>query len=279
LVVLALALLAGPVLAQVLRTAWSWRCELDPWLLTALSLALLTSAAICLPGAVNPANNISWRQLYTGVGIATALLSVGVWAVYGVWGSWRTVVAALPVVPLVLGLAWSISQLSGLNYDRGAWRQAAVQVEMPASGLRDLQTTLRHLSALHGGGPRETQVDLVLPRLDSQSAAGSPCHPITLSPCHLPPLVPMLRWALRDFGGLRTVTALPADPAPIVITIPEEQPALSETYSGAGFTVLQRWQPQGLGGFNPWLRWVIYREAKIPAEGTSVVLWVDRTRQ
>ena len=75
-----------------------------------MSLALLSSAAICLPSALSPSNTPSWRTLYTGVGLATAVMAVLVWLVYGIWGNWRTVRRALPIVLLVLGLAWGAAR-------------------------------------------------------------------------------------------------------------------------------------------------------------------------
>ena len=91
LVVLPLTLLAGPAIARALRPIRLWRDDPEPWLLAALSLVLLSTAALCLPSAWTPANNAEWRQLYTGIGIVTAVLAVLVWVAYGVFGNWRTV--------------------------------------------------------------------------------------------------------------------------------------------------------------------------------------------
>ena len=91
LVVLPLTLLAGPAIARALRPVRLWRDDSDPWLLVALSLVLLSTAALCLPSGWSPANTAEWRQLYTGVGIVTAVLAVLVWVAYGVFGNWRTV--------------------------------------------------------------------------------------------------------------------------------------------------------------------------------------------
>src|SRR5690606_1898102 len=127
-----------PAIARALRAVPSWWDQPDHWLLIALSLILLGSAAISLPSAWNAANTADWRQLYTGVGIVTALLAVLVWVVYGIFGSWRTVAQALPIVLLVVGLAWGVGQLVSLSYERGAGRQAGALIEMPAAGLADL---------------------------------------------------------------------------------------------------------------------------------------------
>lgn len=261
LVVLPLAMLAGQAVAGTLRGVWSWRREVDPWLLVGLTLALLMSAGICLPSASTPMNNPSWRQLYTAVGVATVTLAVLLWLAYGYWGSWQTVARALPVVPLVVGGLWCGSQLSALNYDRGAWRQPAALTQVPASGLGDLLAELRNLSALHGGGAREARLDLVLP-VGSAKA-----------------LAPTLRWHLRDFVALRVLSAVPPEPAPLVITPADKQLSPAGNYTGAEFTVLQSWRPESLLGFDAWLRWVLYREAKTPAEEWKVVLWVDRSAQ
>ena len=41
--------------------------------------------------------------------------------------------------------------------------------------------------------------------------------------------------------------------------------------------VLQTWRLTGLGDFNAYLRWVLYREAKTAPDLLKVILWVDRT--
>jgi hypothetical protein len=261
LVALPLTLLAGPAIARVLRTVRAWRDQPDAWLLIVLCGVLLISAAICLPSAWNPGNTAEWRQLYTGVGIVTAVLALLVWVVYGVFGSWQTVVQALPIVLLAFGLAWGVGQVVALSYDRGAGRQSAALTERPAPDVVDLMTTLRESSALKGGGADQARVDLVWPARPGD------------------PMLAALRWQLRGFPALRVVAAVPADPAPIVITPLEDQPALANRYSGAEFAVLQRWQPVGLGDFNANLRWVLYREAKTAPEMQKVIVWVDRTQK
>ena len=75
-----------------------------------------------------------------------------------------------------------------------------------------------------------------------------------------------LRWLLRDHAGLRVAAAVPSDAAPLVITPVEDQPLLKDRYSGAEFPILQTWRPTGLGDFNAYLRWVLYREAKTAPE-------------
>ena len=154
LVVLPLTLLAGPAIARALRPVRLWRDDPEPWLLTALSLVLLSTAALCLPSAWSPANTAEWRQLYTGIGIVTAVLAVLVWVAYGVFGNWRTVGQAVPVVLLVFGAAWGVGQVVALSFDRGAGREAAALIQTPAPDVADLAKSVRDLSALHGGGPR-----------------------------------------------------------------------------------------------------------------------------
>ncbi|MBM4460032.1 MAG: hypothetical protein FJ011_20110 [Chloroflexi bacterium] len=258
LVALALSLLAGPVVAQVLRNAWAWRRDLDPWLLASLSAILLFTAAICLPSAYSTWNNADWRALYTGVGIVTAALAVLLWLVYGVWGSWDTVVRAWPVVPLLFLLAWSIGQVSGLSYDRDAGRRAAVVIETPSPNLAEFRSTLRYLAALKGGGPQAARVDLVMPAEANNRMAA------------------VLRWELRNYAALRVLGNLPPDPAPIVVTPADLANAPAEHYSGVNFTVLERWRPEGLKGFTAWLRWLLYREADGGAQKQDAVVWVDR---
>lgn len=259
LVVLALALLAGPAVAAAGRSLPTWRGQIDPWLLTALELILLATAAQCLPGALNAANTEDWRQLYTTVGAITFGLAGLLWLIYGAFGSWRTVSEALPVVLLIVGLSWGISQLAGLSFDRGPGRQSGVLIQTPdAGGLADLRSELRELAALKGRGAREAHIDLVLPLAQNRD------------------LAPLLRWELRTFRNVRTFNAWPADPAPIVLTMADASAAPGETYGGMDLAVLQRWRPESLENAAQWVRWLVYREAPIQPERQQVVLWVDR---
>ena len=134
LVVLPLTLLAGPAIARALRPVRLWRDDPEPWLLTTLSLVLLSTAALSLPSAWTPANTAEWRQLYTGIGIVTAVLAVLVWVAYGVFGNWRTVGQAVPVVLLVFGAAWGVGQVVALSFDRGAGREAAALIQTTGAG-------------------------------------------------------------------------------------------------------------------------------------------------
>ena len=259
LVALALALLAGPAVARMLASAWSDRKQADAWLLLALCLAFLFSASIALPSAINTANREDWRSLYIGVGAGTMLLAVLIWVAYGALGSWGVVARAWPLIPLLLGLIWGGGQAVALNYDRGAWRQPAVLHEMAATNVADLQASLRDLAALHGGGTREARIDLVWPERQGD------------------PMLPMLRWQLRDFPNLRVAASVPADPAPLVITPAEEQSRLAERYSGAEFALLQRWRPVGFESAYQAVRWLLYRESRIAPERVKAILWVDRS--
>ena len=196
---LALTFLAGPVIATVIRRAWSCRREVDAWLLVVVSMVLLASAALCLTGMFNPTNNASWRRLYAVVGIVTAVLAVLLWIIYGVWGNWRTVALAAPLVPLLFGLAWGLGQINSINYDRGAWRQAGVLHEMPAPGWSDLQGRVVAISSLLGKGKGEGEIDLVLPLADR-----------TL-------LETELLWALRSFPNVRVAAGVSQTAAPLVL--------------------------------------------------------------
>lgn len=259
LVVLGLTLLAGPAVAAALRPLPAWRGQADPWLLVALELVLIATAAQCVPGALNPTNRSDWIQLYTALGVIAFTLAVLLWLIYGAFGSWQTVAEALPVVLLVVGLAWGVNQLSGLNYDRGAERRAAVLTVAPDAGsLADLRAALRDLAALKGTGAREARLDLMLGERLARS------------------VTPILRWELRDLPNLRVVNALSADRPPLVITAADATAAPGPTYSGAEFTVLRWWRPESLEGATAWVRWLIYREAAGAGVAENVVLWVDR---
>ena len=120
---------------------------------------------------------------------------------------------------------------------------------------------MRDLAALHGGGPQDGKIDLIWPDRPGD------------------PMLAELRWLLRDHAGLRVAAAVPSDPAPLVITPVEDQPLLKDRYSGAEFPILQTWRPTGLGDFNAYLRWILYREAKTAPELQKAILWVDRTQK
>jgi hypothetical protein len=259
LVVLSLTLLAGPAVAMALRPISSWRGQLDPWLLLTLELILLATAAQCLPSALHPTNKADWVQVYTALGILTASMAGLLWLVYGVFGSWRTVAEVLPVVLLIGGVAWGASQLTALSFDRGAGRQSGILTVMPdTGGLADLRRSLRELASLKGSGGGETPLDLVLPITHSET------------------LAPVLQWELRKLPNLRVLNSLPADRAPIVITVADKAAAPGEAYGGAAFSVLQRWRPESLKDVGSWVRWLLYREVKERPEQQQVVLWLDR---
>jgi hypothetical protein len=263
LVMLGLALLAGPVVAAVLRGVAGWRGQMDPWFLTALELILIVTAAQCVPGAFNSTNKADWLQLYTALGIITSVLAILLWLIYGVFGSWRTVAEALPVVLLIVGLTWGMNQLSGVNYDRGAGRVSGVLLATPdGGGLADLRAALRELAALKGAGGGEARLDLALP----ESARDT--------------LGPILRWELRHLPNLRVVSGPRASSPrpPLVITTDDPTAAPGETYGGADFAVLRRWRPEDLKGTEAWVRWLIYREVRAMPEPQKVVLWLDRAQ-
>ena len=134
-------------------------------------------------------------------------------------------------------------------------------IQKPAPDVADLAKSVRDLSALHGGGMRDGKVDLIWPARPGD------------------PLLAELRWLLRDHPALRITAAVPSDPVPLVITPVKDQPLLKDRYSGAEFPILRTWRPTGLGDFNAYLRWVLYREAKTAPELQKVDLWVDRTEK
>jgi hypothetical protein len=255
---LALALLGGPPIASVLRRFWAGRSQVDGWLLLALSLAMLFTAGLALPSAANAVNPADWRRVYLLIGLLGAGIGVLCWVVYGIWGSWKTVALAVSVAPLLIGLGWTVGQMVSLSHDRGANRQAAGLVELPAPELAYLRATLRDMSALAGGGASEARVDLAWPDRPGDPVRG------------------MLLWELRDRPGLRVSAGVPADPAPIVLTPQEDQPALAGSYSGSEYPVLNRWRPGGFADLNARMRWVLYRESRAEPETARVILWADQ---
>jgi hypothetical protein len=77
--------------------------------------------------------------------------------------------------------------------------------------------------------------------------------------------------------AVRVVTAMPTDPAPLVVAPADLKLALGDRYSGQNFTLLERWQPASAGAWAAQARWLLYREAKsAPSQTWDVVLWADR---
>jgi hypothetical protein len=258
---LLLALLAGPVIADLLRQMPAWGKETDPWLLIGLGSALFMAALICLPSAWNPRNTDQWRSLYTIIGIVTAALALFTWLVYGILGNWRTVAYVAPIVALLFGFVWNVGRLVGLSFERTPGHRAATLTTAIAPDAADLLATVHSLSAHTGGGATDGKVDLVWPERPGD------------------PMLPTLRWMLRDFSGLRVAGVVPVDVAPVVVTAAEDQPLLKNRYSGADFPVLSTWRPRSFGSFNAILRWVLYREANTEPELQKVIVWVDRTQK
>ena len=177
---------------------------------------------------------------------------------YGTWFAGRARRLIGPVVPLVLGLLWSLSQTASLSFEQGAWRQAAALHVLPATDTPDFAATLRDQGAQKGTGAREVRINVAWPERVND------------------PMLPILRWQLRDFPNARFSGALPAEPAPLVITPVADNARLSQGYRGREFALLQRWAPSGLGDFNAHLRWVLFRAAKTPPEKLNVLLWVEQ---
>ena len=244
-----------------MRPIRQWRDDPEPWLLTTLSLVLLSTAALSLPSAWTSANTAEWRQLYTGIGIVTAVLAVLVWVAYGVFGNWRTVGQAVPVVLLIFGGMWGVGQVVALSFDRGTGREAAALIQRPAPDVADLAKSVRDLSALHGGGQSDGKIDLIWPARPGD------------------PMLAELRWLLRDH-------AASASPRRSRRMLPRSSSRLSRisrcskiATAAPSSRYSSTWRPTGLGDFNAYLRWVLYREAKTAPEMQKVILWVDRTQK
>ncbi len=274
LVVLALVLLAGPVIARILALLAGWGSEVDPWLMAILSLVLLTSAAISLPSAF-AASPDEGRRLYIAVGLVTSVMLVILWVTFTLWGSAAIARRVLPVLGLLIGGIWAVSQLVGLSYTAQVAHYSGVLAQVAGPGWVDLRDELANLSPLHGTGKNEAAIDLWV---TGPGAAGGQNDP----------LVPMLLWELKDHPNLSLVTGLPAVPAPLIITpvgpgarpdagapaVPA--PAVPATYSGTSLDLLETWRPESLTGFDQWLRWLLYREVPNTAAKRDAVLWVDQ---
>jgi hypothetical protein len=157
-------------------------------------------------------------------------------------------------VLLVFGLAWHVSEMVSLSYERGAWRQPAILHDEPASNLADLQKLLQDFGGLTGGG-RDASVNVAWPDLVTD------------------PAFPVLQWQLRDYEAATFGAAVPSQPARVVITPVQAQGRL-EGYSGQEFGILQRWTTAQLPDFSSVLRWLLYREARTAPAKTRAIFWV-----
>jgi hypothetical protein len=279
LVVLALALLAGPAVAWVLRTVAGWRGDLDSWLLLALTLVLIVAGMMGLSMGMSVFTPVQDRQVFIAIGLVALVLCLALWLIYSWWGNWFVSRRVLPVLWLVLAGLWSVSQLVGLSYQAEVGKDSGALTFEPGPGWPLLRGELASLSGLYGSGRHEADVDLLT------AAAASPA----VVSAHgglagrTDPLIPMLLWELKDYDHLRLVQgALPPNPAGIIITpvLPGTGPgtplAVPAAYSGTEFDLLRSWRPDGLAGFATWLRWIVYREAPTPATEWQAVLWINR---
>jgi len=86
----------------------------------------------------------------------------------------------------------------------------------------------------------------------------------------------VLKWYLRDMPNAHFVAGLDASSAPqALITVGLKPPALSGSYSGERFTLLQTWSLEGRPTADI-LKWIIYRNAEAPKPTQQVVLWVKQ---
>jgi len=90
------------------------------------------------------------------------------------------------------------------------------------------------------------------------------------------PASDVLRWYTRDFQRIRLVTSATAasDTDALIQPLTDPLTPPANSFVGAAYTVARRWTPQGLSGV-AWARWLLFNEAKTPAQDQKVVLWVN----
>ncbi|HEX9117285.1 MAG TPA: hypothetical protein VGA61_14555 [Anaerolineae bacterium] len=283
LVILALALLAGPVAARGLAGLAEWRADLDGWLLFGISLALLISSAIALPTAFSTLARPDDQRTAIAVTVVAMVLALALWLTYYWFGNAALAQRVLPVLWLVVAGLWSIGQLTGLNFQAEPGKANGVLAQEAGTGWLVLRDELSSLAGVAGSGRHEAAIDLLVsasprPAVVPLGTAAGGLAPAT------DPQVPMLLWELKDWDHLRLVQGAVAATAPVIITpvLPGTTPAAAikvpANYSGMQVGLLATWRPDdNLRGVGEWFRWLTNREADVPPVQRQTVLWIDRS--
>ena len=273
-----LAASAAAALARLLRLGR----EDDDWREGALLAGVLAVLALAtLFWFVGLLWGAEWTALPAQVAVLLAGVAVLVTVAYALWMSRRQAVliagtlSALALLGASLASAWQLAYRSEPDRADGFYAVAG------HPGARLLAQDVQRLSAVRTGDPTELAVQV-------ETGPG-------LTPD------PQLGWELRAMRNLawQPVAAPPADldrnRAPLIVTQPALNASWALPYVGAAYTLRAAWLPgeqlpslgdaraQGGGvqplwanALRPWLRWLIYRDARPPAlppVPEQVVLW------
>jgi uncharacterized protein (TIGR03663 family) len=251
LVVYPLALLAGPLVADVLEGLPEVQQRLAAWGLAAALILIAAISAIYL-GLYAEQVGLSAEQASPRLLLALLLplMGLALVALTVTWerSLWRPAVAVLIglLTLYTLGTGWGLAQLRP-NDPREPW------VQQPTSEqVRMLVSVLEEASRQRVGMANELPV--TVPQTGDD----------------------ILAWYLRDFVNVTFTEQLGAQvTTPAVITVESEQPpTLGGAYAGTDFVLRTRLLPERPNETD-WIRWLVIRSGMLAQPDVRVVLWVQ----
>lgn len=251
LIVYPLALLAGPLIADVLEGLWQTPQPLAAWTLAGALVLIAAISAIYLGLYANEVGidveQASPRLLFA---LLLPLMGLALVALTVTWerSLWRSAVAVLIglLTLYTLGTGWGLAQLRP-NDPREPW------VQQPTSDqVRMLIRVLEEASRQRVGIANELPVTVQQTSDD------------------------VLAWYLRDFIHVTFTDQLGAQvTTPAVITLESEQaPALGGAYTGTDFVLRTRLVPERPNETD-WIRWLAIRSGMLAQPDVRVVLWIQ----
>lgn len=275
-----LAMAAATLIGRTLAAPRGDLTGLELFTLLLVQTVLVVAALFWLAALVDSVvlNNQVW--LTSGVIVA---LMAGVWVLFGVWAGWRsTGRVALLFYVVLLGLitvrsSWQLNHTVALMQPNGFWPAVT------SPDVRNLVQDVERLSSIRRGDPNQIDMQIVY----------------DVGPD------PMLGWQLRAMRNLRhvgaaDVSSMQADPVlgvtpvlPLVVapTLRNDTLALPDSYIGAGYATVVRWQPtmlppasvgegdaqlQWTTYWRPRLQWLLYRKVGTTPVVEMVTLWASR---
>lgn len=259
--VIPLAVLAGDAIARLLQPVVDPYWVVPSWAVPALALAvaaLLSIAGINFLGvarnmaaAADPAvAQIEPLRLLL-IGMALLLLVILFFLGGSLWGpraAWR-------------GIGLGIALMLGVYGVSSGWRVAVTHIDDPRE-LWHVNPVSRHLGLL-----RETVQEA------SYRQTGTPDQLAFIAQV---PEDGAVAWQLRDYAGLRYVTAVDRRTnAPLIVAPYAFQPeVLGARYVGQDFLVTRTWRTDFLRGLDLPV-WVLYGSAQVgPQVGEKVIVWM-----
>ncbi len=255
LVVYPLALLAGPLVANVLEGLQRVAQREAAWgLAGALTIIAATSAIYVGLYADEVGTSVEQAMPRLLVALLFLIMGLAVVALTVSWerSLWRPAAAVLIglLTLYTIGTGWGLAQLRP-NDPREPW------VQQPTSEqVRMLVSVLEEASRQRLGIANELPV--TVQQTDDD----------------------VLAWVLRDFANVTFTDRLGAQvTTPAVITLESEQPpALGGAYAGTDFVLRTRLVPERPNEAD-WIRWLATRTGMLAQPETRVVLWIQAGSQ